>query len=345
MLCMPMTRNTQEIHEKPIISAHIEAERAAYITGTHEERSAQIKRIWDKIAGNPLRFRGPGHHAPSAPLHTHTLLPDHHSEILIRDTPGRHIYYFDTLSLALDQGGVQVRLEHKQKVKGVSLTETFYAATVKIGDKATQRIEETVKMDLDLWREKGFYTALKAGIRAEVEALDGSEAIRRKKELRALKKALIEAIGHDALKALKVFPLGHLMRDTIETRYSPSNDPLTIIEPKTDMCEAVDALSQMHSFSQFEAEGIEGDFCFVEELVAQFCADPDLRLVPTNDSKITPILKGLRPWLVPQDSSASEALRTQTNRVFLEKALSPLYFKPVRPGDLGLLPPPAPENA
>lgn len=325
--------------------AHIEWERAAYIGGTHAQRRVRIRRIWAHVSRNADRFRSPGHHSPSAPMHMHTLLDDNHSELLIRDTPGRHIYYVDSLSLELDQNHVQVRLERKQKLKGLSLKESFDAVTVKIGQKAQSRIEESVRVDLAHWKEHGFYSALKAGMKAEVQALealgDFKAAKKRHKELKSLKAALKEAVGHEELKALEVFPLVHLTRNTVETRFSPKDDPASIIEIKTDLCEAVSMLGQIQGFGQFEAEGIAGDFNHIERLMADFCAEPTLALTPTSDSKADRSFADIRPWITAQNSSAAEEVRVRGNRVLLKARLCPLRFQTLDPDVLGLIPPPA----
>jgi hypothetical protein len=325
-------------------AAHIERERAAYIGGTKTQRLVRIRRLWAHVSQNSDRFRSPGHHSPSAPLHRHTLLDDNHSELLVQDTPGRHIYYVDSLSLELDGNHVQVRLERKQRIKGVSLKESFDAVTVKIGEKAQSRIEESVRVDLAHWKEHGFYAALKAGMKTEIEALkalgEGKAAKKRYKELLALKDALIEAVGHEELKALEVFPLVHLTRNTVETRLSPQNDPASIVEIKTDLCESVGILGHRRSFAQFEAEGIAGDFNHVERIMAEFCANPRLALVPTNDSKADPSFADLRPWIMPQNTSAAEELRVRGNRALLKSRLCSLRFQTLDLADIGLLSPP-----
>lgn len=322
--------------------SHIERESAAYINGTKPERESRVRQIWAEILGNPSRFRSPGHYAPSAPLHSSTLLDTDHSELGKETTPVRHIYYFDSLTFDLDKNKVQARLERKQKIKGLSLKEAFDAVTVKIGDKAQSRIEETVRVDLDTWKEQGFYAALKAGMRAEVAGLKNTgeqgKAKKRAKVLKALKQALIDAVGHQELKDLEAFPLTHLVRSTIETSFSPAEDADSLVEPKTDMCESVSTLSHIRSFSQFEIESIEGDFAHAQRIMQEFCANAALNLTPTSDSKADPSFADLRPWLVPQNGTPAEELRVRGNRTILKNHLDPVRFQTLDTAALGLVP-------
>lgn len=325
--------------------AHIEQERAAYIEGDKAQHIESISHIWSSVSQNPQHFRSPGHHTPSAPLHDHTPLDDNHSELLIRDTPGRHIYYFDSLALDFSKSHVQLRLERKQKAKGISLKESFDEVTVKIGNKAESRIEDSVRVDLALWQDEGFYKALKAGMKAEVEALamagEAGAAKKRHKEVKALKRALIDAVGHEALKEQEVFPLVHLTRNTIETCFSPPDDSSSIVEIKTDLCDSVNVLGHIRSFAQFEAEGVAGDFNHIDRTMQAFCDDPELVLTPTSDSKADPSFSDLRPWIVEQNSSSHERLRVQANRKRLKDKLCTLRFRALESRDLRLIPPPS----
>ncbi|MCD8526003.1 MAG: hypothetical protein LRY62_02240 [Alphaproteobacteria bacterium] len=325
--------------------AHIERERAAYIGGSKKQQIARIKLIWREIARDFDFFNPPGHHSPSVALHTKSLLDDEHSELLVNDTPRRHIYYFDSLAFDLEQHDIQIRLERKQKNKGIVLKDAFDEVTIKIGKKADSRIEESVKIDLALWSKSGFWEALEDGIKKDIKLVKKQEgrdvAEEREEELSDLSKAMKKALGRDKLENLEIFPLAHIMRNSIETKYSPPDDASTIIELKTDFCECETLLKDVLSFSQFEAEMIAGDFRQVDAVMAHFCADPRLKMAPTNDCKKDPAYRKLRPWLVVQNDSRAEELRVQHNRTILEAVLDPVHFKVVDSKDLALIPAPA----
>lgn len=332
-------------HPASTKNAHIEHERAAYIAGDKAGQQESVRALWEFVSANPDQFRSPGHHSPSAPLHTHSLLDDDHCELLIRDTPGRHIYYYDSLDEELASAHVLVRLERKQKAKGVTLKEAFDEVTVKIGDKAKSRVEDSVRIDLAFWQRAGFWAALKAGMKADIEAVqreDGREAAqKRRKALNALKDSMIEAVGHRELKALEVFPLIHLKRNTIEAAFSPPADSQTILEIKTDLCDWVDMLSQLGHFGQFEVEGIAGNFAFVDQTLDEFCTNPAFGLTPTTDSKANQGFRSINPWIMPQNNSPAEVQRAAHNRAKLKTALDTIRFKALNAKDLGLIPAPA----
>lgn len=332
-------------HPESTKHAHIERERPAYIAGDRLRRERSVRRIWATVDQNPKRFPSPGHHSPSVPLHFNTLLEDEHCELKKIDTPGRHIYYFDTLAMELAENHAQVRLERKQKVKGVTLKQAFDFVTVKIGDKAQSRVEDSVPVDLGLWAREGFWKALKEGIKAEVQRVletDGPKAAeKRHKQLKALKRSMIEAVGHEKLKAMTVYPLVHLKRNTIETEFSPPQDKKSIVEIKTDQCDSETTLGDVCDFGQFEAECVAGDTRFIDTVMQDFIVDDKLGLVPTFDSKADPSFRDLRPWIMPRSASVAEGKRVEANRKILAGNMDLIHFQVLQPAALGLLPPPA----
>jgi hypothetical protein len=297
-------------------TGNIEVERAAYITGHRQStRLNRIRKIWDIVRANKKRFRGPGHHKRSEPigLLESSPLQSNHQEIDIEERSGRDIFYHDTITGDFRKAAVQIRLEHKKKIKEGELTKEFDEVTIKIGSKADQRLEDSVKVDLTIWELEGFYVALQQGIKNELKELDNNivekqkslsrrrkkadnkdaekalekakdKRNQRKQELDTLLNKLKEAMGegnknkgYKKLKETKTRALVHLQRQTIETIYSPGDSPAHAFEMKTDDCAWVTALGGKGGYAQLEIEDLSGHPGALESQLAFWEKHKDLQ--------------------------------------------------------------------
>ncbi len=322
--------------KKIINTPHIERESAGYITGENsKQRKSKINRIWSHIKKNTAHYRAPGHHPVSSPkLVKKSRLVIKRSELHIDHKPGRHIFYMDTLDLAFKRASIQIRLEIKQKQRKGYLKEEFAEVTIKIGDKADQRIEEAIKINLKTWEAKGFHKALNDGIEAEIKRTErkfGEEkAVIVRTKFKAFKFSLKEELKKSTdqkLSELKPYILAHLNRDTVETEFSPCDNSETILEVKTDDCEWETVLGDTGAFAQIEFEHIQGNPNFFRRELSVLARDKKFGIQETGDSKEDPAMRSLSIVLLPQNNSKEEINRVKRNREIIGRLLKELEFR------------------
>jgi len=339
-----------ELVETPADKVYIERESAANIIGKDaREREEIISRIWGYIKTKTDHYRAPGHHPVSSDALIKSSKIEKRSELHIDEKPGRHILYLDDLTLAFRRAKVQARLEIKQAQKKGELCKQFAEVTIKIGDKKTQRVEEAVPVNLDVWREKGFYAALKEGMKSKVEEVQndkGGEAAEKKKKKfealkDALKKALQEAVDLHP-KDITPYPLVHMHRDTYETEFSPNGYKYDVVEAKTDRCHGENCLGHEVEFAQLEMETIKGNDIRRGQEMDRLIRDVSRNIVPTGDSKEDPSMRILEQILLPQDDSTEEAERVAHNRGVLAEHLNVLEFRQFDAKEIGIKAKPIP---
>ena len=329
-----------------ISSLHIERERTGYIAGkTYDAREEIIDRIWKYIRRESAHFRAPGHHPVSSPeLVSNSHIQRRRSELHIDHKPGRNILYLNTLSMDFKVAKIQMRLEVKQKQSRGELKQKFNELTVKIGDKADQRIEEAVRINFEIWEEKGFYAALNAGIEAGIkrtERLKGKEAAKKvRKKYKKFKKTLksaYEEVSGQKFSEIDPRVMGHINRDTMETEYSPRDCHGTILEVKTDNCDWETVLGQTGDFAQIEIEHIKGgDIEKYEREMKDLISHQDFNIHETEDSKEDNIMREMVKVLLPQDNSEAEEKRIVKNREILEEHLQRYRFVSLSPEEHGI---------
>lgn len=318
-----------------VFKARVESEAAGYIRGkTKEERRQNIRSIWSHIVSSTAHFRAPKLQPRSCPsLIASSQIETRRSELQIDERSQRHIIYLDTLDLALRRAEIQVRLERKRKPKKVDLKKAFYEVTIKIGDKAEERLEDAVRVNLKTWQKKGFMAAIRGGIEAEVKYVrkkkGKEEAKKRRGELKALIKEFkkrAEKTSAEDIDKIRPLPLVHLNRNTKETEYTPNSSKKTVLELKTDDCDFETMLGDTGHFAQIEIEHITGPKkAYKRELKALMSGD-GFGIEETADSKEDAAMRAIEPFLLPQADTEAEKERVEHNRQVLIALLDPIKF-------------------
>lgn len=326
-------------------SVRMERECAGYIDEPDETKRIQIiSDFWDFIKGQVEYYRSPRHKPVSSKkLIKASKISRARSELHIDHRPRRHIFYLDTLDLAFRRAKVQLRLEGKYRPRknNDGLTKSFNELTIKIGDKSDKRVEESLRINIEIWRKKGFAVAFAAACDADVRYIKtkvtkskgltkGEEAAKaRRARLGELKHKLKEALSQatdEQFSEMKPYMLGHLTRNSDLVEFSPGDNPKDVLEIKTDDCDWETVLGETGAFAQLEIEHLSGAkkrrFSEMDKLSSR----PDFQIVETTDSKEDPLMRTLEGYLLPADSSQDEQERVLANRQHLEEVLDPYRF-------------------
>ena len=329
-----------------VSQARVEKEAAGYINGGNDsERRDCIRNIWSHIQSSTDHFRAPNLQPRSCPsLVRSSQIETERSELHIDERSKRHIIYMDELDLSLRSVGVQVRLERKRKPKKGDLRKAFYEVTIKIGNKAEERLEDAVRVNLKTWKKKGFAAALRAGIEAEVKYVrkkkGKDEAKKRRGELKALMTEFQKRVSEGFEKSLdeiEPYPLVHLNRNTFETEYTPNGSKKTVLELKTDDCDWETTIQDTGHFGQIEIEHIKGSKKAYKNELRALISNPDFGIRETSDSKEDPAMRVLETVLLPQNNSQEERDRVQRNREILAENLDIMCFESLDPEALGIV--------
>ena len=332
----------ENLVQDSVPDVYLEFERAADFVATDKSQlAADILAFWQHVALRTSQFQPVKPHGLSDLFRGTSLIFPGQVRVPIKSPSPRHRLFFDTSDLLLWRAKVQVRIERQPSedvVSEIGVASELVEATVKVGDKADNRIEESVTINPLLLEEQTFFSVYRQAM------LNAG----RKEAYKAIVERIKSTAGAGVkVRELELYALLHTLSDTIRAKYRPDGNPNIVFEVKTDNVTWETALGDVGCLAQAEVEYLPKLSEPSEEPPASLVeAQRDLLvsglgtdvMQPSVLSKPDPGFKSLAGSLLPQSSSELDINRAIHNQNALREALDRRRFSSLRPSDLRMRP-------